>query len=102
MEILFYLLECFNNQYYNTDKKIENQLLITTHSPYILSYLTLSAKAAELQKNKKNPSDEIEKIVPIKSIVEGKKIAIYETKIDGTIELLEPYYDLPSDENELN
>lgn len=102
LEILFYLLECFNNQYYNTDKKIENQLLITTHSPYILSYLTLSAKAAELQKNKKIPSDEIEKIVPIKSIVEGKKIAIYETKIDGTIELLEPYYDLPSDENELN
>ena len=101
-EILYYLLQCFNNQSYNTVDAIENQLLITTHSPYILSYLTLSAKAAELFKDKRIPRTEIEKIIPIKASIEGEKIAIYETKSDGTIELLPPYDNLPSDENELN
>lgn len=101
-EILYYLLQCFNNQSYNTNEGIENQLLITTHSPYILSYLTISAKAAELLKDERIPKSEIEKIIPSKASVKGEKIAIYETKSDGTIELLPPYDNLPSDENELN
>lgn len=100
--ILYYLLQCFNNQSYNTFISIENKLLITTHSPYILSYLTISAKAAELLKDERIPKLEIEKIIPLNSVVEGEKIEIYETKSDGTIELLEPYDNLPSDENELN
>ena len=100
-EILFYLLQCFNAQSYNTTERIENQLLITTHSPYILSYLTLSAKAAELL-TKGVPAEEIAKIIPVASAVAGEKISIYETKADGTIQLLEPYENLPSDENELN
>ena len=101
-EILFYLLQCFNNQSYNTTEKIENQLLITTHSPYILSYLTLSAKAAELLRDKRVPAAKIENIIPVKATVDGDKVAIYQTKSDGTIELLEPYENLPSDDNELN
>lgn len=93
-KVLYELLECLNS---NKD----NQLIITTHSPYILSYLTLSAKAAELF-NKGVPADEIEKIVPEKSAVDGKKITIYETKEDGSITKLSPYENLPSDENLLN
>lgn len=100
-EILFYLLQCFNAQSYNTTERIENQLLITTHSPYILSYLTLSAKASELIE-KGVPAKEIAKFIPIDSVVNGNKISIYETKSDGSIQLLEPYENLPSDENELN
>lgn len=100
-EILYYLLQCFNTQSYNTTEKIENKLLITTHSPYILAYLTQSAKAAELLK-KGVPEKEIEKIIPVKAAVAGEKIHIYETKTDGTIKLLEPYENLPSDDNELN
>ena len=93
-KVLYELLECLNS---NKD----NQLIVTTHSPYILSYLTLSAKAAELF-NKGVPADEIEKIVPEKSAVDGKKITIYETKEDGSITKLSPYENLPSDENLLN
>ena len=100
-EILFYLLQCFNAQSYNTTERIENQLLITTHSPYIFSYLTLSAKAAELL-TKGVSAEKIAKIIPVASAVAGEKISIYETKADGTIQLLEPYENLPSDENELN
>ena len=93
-KVLYELLECMNS---NKD----NQLIITTHSPYILSYLTLSAKAAELL-NKGVPADKIEKIVPEKSAVSGDKITIYETKEDGSITKLSPYENLPSDENLLN
>lgn len=100
-EVLYYLLQCFNTQSYNTTAKIENKLLITTHSPYILAYLTQSAKAAELL-SRGVPEKEIEKIVPVNAVVPGEKIHIYETKTDGTIKLLKPYKSLPSDENELN
>lgn len=93
-KVLFELLECLN-----TNKN--NQLIITTHSPYMLSYLTQSAKAAELLQ-KGVPSEKIEKIVPVKSTVSGEKISIYETKEDGSIKLLKPYEGLPSDENLLN
>ncbi len=93
-KVLFELLECLN-----TNKN--NQLIITTHSPYMLSYLTQSAKAAELLQ-KGVPAEKIEKIVPVKSTVSGEKISIYETKEDGSIKLLKPYEGLPSDENLLN
>lgn len=93
-KVLFELLECMNTNEHN-------QLMITTHSPYMLSYLTQSAKAAELL-GKGVPSDRIEKIVPVKSAVSGEKISIYETKEDGSIALLKPYENLPSDENLLN
>ena len=100
-EVLYFLLQCFNTQSYNTTEKIENKLLITTHSPYILAYLTQSAKAAALLE-RSVPEKEINKIIPSKAAVSGYKITIYETKSDGTIKLLKPYKTLPSDENELN
>lgn len=93
-KVLFELLECLNTNEHN-------QLIITTHSPYMLSYLTQSAKAAELLQ-KGVPAERLEKIVPAKSTVSGEKISIYETKEDGSIKLLKPYEGLPSDENLLN
>ena len=93
-KVLYELLKCLNS---NKD----NQLIITTHSPYILSYLTLSAKAAELL-SKKVPTNKIEKIVPEKSAVDGKRITIYETNENGSIIRLSPYENLPSDDNLLN
>lgn len=93
-KVVYELLECKNNCE-------ENRLLITTHSPYILAYLTQSAKAEELLE-KGVPEKEIEKIIPVKAAVSGTKITIYETKADGTIKILEPYENLPSDDNELN
>ena len=93
-KVLYELLK-----YLNSNK--DNQLIITTHSPYILSYLTLSAKAAELL-SKKVPANKIEKIVPEKSAVDGKRITIYETNENGSIIRLSPYENLPSDDNLLN
>lgn len=92
--LLYKLLEFMN-------RNANNQLFITTHSPYIISYLTLCAKACEL-KEKGADLNKLNEIVPISSLVPGKSISIYETTEDGKIELLKPYENLPSDNNLLN
>ena len=94
MKNLAFLLEAAN-------VNDENKILMTTHSPYVLSYITLAAKTYELG-NKGVKEEYIEKIISAKSIIDGKEISIYETQPDGTIHRLEPYDDLPSDENLLN
>ena len=94
MKNLAFFLACANT---NT----ENKIVITTHSPYILSYITLAAKAYELLK-RKVPTERVEKIVPTESAVDGSKIFIYEMQKNGSIKKLESYENLPSDENLLN
>lgn len=94
MKNLYFLLTCAN-------RNEKNSIVITTHSPYILSNITLAAKAYELLQ-KGVPEDKIEEIVPVSSIINGKDVFIYETQKDGSIMQLEPYDNLPSDENLLN
>ena len=93
-KVLYELLECANVSPLNS-------LFVTTHSPYIISYLTLAIKAAEL-KNKNCPVEKLAEIVPEKAMVEGKNCTVFEIK-DGTINKLKTYgAGLPSDSNYLN
>lgn len=84
----------------------DNKLIITTHSPYIINYLMLAIKAAEI--NEKANEDELVtsklyKIVPPKAITPMQNVAIYELdEKTGTISMLEQSYGLPSNENYLN
>lgn len=97
-KMLFSLLE-FNN--INTG----NRLIITTHSPYLINYLSLAVKANYLKSRIKDESEKekLNNIIPIKSTVNGDELAIYElNEIDGSIKKLETQNGLPSDENELN
>lgn len=97
-EMLQSLLE-FNNM------SIENRLILTTHSPYLISYLTLSVKAGFL-KSKIQTDDlksELEKIVSLNSTINSGGLSIYELdEENGTIHSLETYNGLPSDANTLN
>lgn len=97
-EMLFNLLE-FNNL------TKENKLIITTHSPYLINYLSLSVKA-DLIKEKAidtNAKKKLNKIVPFNSTVHPSDIAIYQLdEKQGTIEKLDTYNGIPSDENQLN
>lgn len=86
-----------------------NKLLMTTHSPYLINYLTLAVKASSLidrSMNYKGKSDfktVLSKIVPVESAVKADELIIYEfDEKNGNIKLLETYKGLPSDENELN
>jgi hypothetical protein len=81
-----------------------NKLIITTHSPYLINYLTLVVKAGELKnKIKSDKKNELEQIVPLNTIINAADLSIYElNETDGSILPLETFDGLPSDENRLN
>lgn len=86
-----------------------NRLLITTHSPYLINYLTHLVKASlvldkiNMSTNKIELTKKLDGIIPLKSLVGAKDWVVYElNESDGSIIKLEEYKDLPSDENYLN
>ncbi len=88
-----------------------NKLILTTHSPYLINYLTLAVKAYEVFDKLMNFSDRkpefylarLSKVVPHKSMTNHNNLIIYElNENDGTIKKLETFNGLPSDDNYLN
>lgn len=80
-----------------------NQLVMTTHSPYIINYLSLAIKAAEVKTQLSfERLSELDKIVPLASTIDGKDVNVYEVTDDGRIVALEKYDEMPSDMNQLN
>lgn len=84
---------------------IGNKLIITTHSPYIINFLTLAVKVDTLKEKAATVElkTELQEIVPFASTVNPNDLAIYELdESNGKIKLLQAYKGLPSDENKLN
>ncbi len=82
-----------------------NKLIMTTHSPYLISYLTLAVEASSLQEKIKATEFKVkvDNIVPPDSTIKPHDLIIYELEVtDGTVKLLGNYQGLPSDENKLN
>jgi predicted ATPase len=86
-----------------------NRLVITTHSPYLINYLTLAIKAyfVAIKIESSNEKDELtiklNEIVPLESKINADDIVIYELdETKGTIIKLSDYKGLPSDDNYLN
>jgi len=97
-DLLYSLLE-FSNL------NIGNKLILTTHSPYIINYLTLSIKGkAILNKIQNNDilKDKLSNILPISSCIDGKNSIVYELDNNGSLKILSTYNELPSDNNYLN
>ncbi len=97
-EVLFDLLESKNNAK-------ENQLIITTHSPYIINYLTLAVKGHLIKKKINDKSELLKKlnaIIPLKSTISPDYVSIFQLDDNGIIKNLKSYKGLPSDENYLN
>jgi len=81
-----------------------NMLIMTTHSPYLINYLTLAVKA-DIVKNSidDEAKSKLKGIVPDESTVSAEDLRIYElNELDGSIKRLEDHKGLPSDENYLN
>lgn len=119
-KILYKLLAQINEIHANYDNESDEydrfkyeigKLILTTHSPYMISYLTLIAKAGNTLKEIKETNMNVEEvglakqkinsIIPINALITGDKMKIYHLD-DGGISLLENYKDMPSDENYLN
>ncbi|MFT3678645.1 MAG: AAA family ATPase [Ferruginibacter sp.] len=82
-----------------------NKLVMTTHSPYLINYLTIAVKAHTLKDRIRTPELEkkLNKVIPQNSTIHQDDLVIYElNEKDGTISRLKEYNGLPSDENYLN
>ena len=95
-DVLYELLK------YTNDNE-NNRLLLTTHSPYIISYLTIAVKAWQLSNeiNRENIKEKLDKLVPIMSQIDGGRLKIYELG-SGKASLLETSNGIPTDDNMLN
>ena len=91
-------LVTFNN--YNKD----NKLIITTHSPYLINHISVLVKAGFLYRNNNIlKKEELEKIVLKDATIRDADYVIYQmNEEDGTIQKLNDYKGIPSDEDYLN
>lgn len=95
-ELLNSLL-AFNNE--------DNMLIMTTHSPYLINYISLSVKANELKEKTDNVKlkEKLNAVVPINSTINPKELVIYELdETTGIITKLGDFEGIPSDDNFLN
>jgi predicted ATPase len=86
-----------------------NKLIITTHSPYLVNYLSIAIQGAELYSKLVEAKaleifkERLEKIIPVKSLVTATDVVIYQMdETDGSIKKLPDYEGVPSDKNYLN
>lgn len=82
-----------------------NKLIVTTHSPYIIGYMTLAVKAMELYKKAKKEEvrAQINEIVPQKSAISHDDLVIYELdEKDGSIRMLGSKNGIPNDNDYLD
>jgi hypothetical protein len=93
----------FNNQ------GKDNRLVLTTHSPYVVSYLTIAVQGKHLHDNivKKERIDDLlpklGKVIPLHALVDADELVIYQAdETDGTIVKLPVINGIPSDHNYLN
>jgi predicted ATPase len=96
--ILFKLLE-FNNN------KKENHLILTTHSPYIIAYITLAMKAFKVKSkavSKQDLLDKLDKIVPLSSAINPDETGIYQIDNEGNVISIKSVRGLITDDNYLN
>lgn len=97
--LLFSLLEFVNKQ--EGDK-----LILTTHSPYIINYLTLSIKAKtilnKITPKKNNLIEKLSNVIPLKSCIKGENVVVYQLNDSGDVKTLITYNNMPFDKNYLN
>ena len=82
----------------------KNQLIMTSHSPYIINYLALFVKAHSIKQIANTEQTErLEQIVPSGSYIHPSQLHVYEfNDATGKYSLLDSYKGMPSDENLLN
>lgn len=93
--VLFDLIACANTSE-------QNRLVLTTHSPYVIDYITLAAKAAQVDAvTNGEEREQLSQIVPTDSMVNADDLSIYELS-DGKAREIGMISGVPSDSNALN
>jgi hypothetical protein len=88
---------------------VGNKLVMTTHSPYLINYLSIAAQAGQLNEklNTSNNAGALKKrmlnVIPEESLITSSDIVIYQLdERNGTINRLPSFEGIPSDRNYLN
>ncbi|GJM35223.1 MAG: hypothetical protein DHS20C18_42240 [Saprospiraceae bacterium] len=82
-----------------------NKLIITTHSPYIINYLSIAIQAGELKEKLEKMKDfaKLQAVIPPAATVKSEDVVIYQLdEMDGSIKKLSTFEGIPSDNNYLN
>lgn len=85
-----------------------NRLVLTTHSPYVVNYLSLAIQGRHLQRrlieqNREDLLPSLYDIVPEEALLQADDVAIYQcNERDGSITRLPCFDGIPSDRNLLN
>ncbi len=86
-----------------------NKLLITTHSPYMINFLSLAIQGHYLNSKIKEAGrkddllPKLDSVVPLQALIASKQVSIYEmNEADGTIKKLPDVHGIPSGKNYLN
>lgn len=96
--ILFNMLQRVNN-------RNDNKLILTTHSPYIIAYLTLAMKANNVKakiNQKEELLDKLNHIVPIDAVLDSNHVGIYQIDVVGNVYSIKTVGGLIKDDNYLN
>lgn len=85
----------------------DSKLVLTTHSPYIINYLSIAIKAKNLTDKmagslNEAPRERVGEIVPESAQVRPDQVVIYQLTDQGTIHKLPDFEGIPSDNNYLN
>ncbi len=86
-----------------------NKLIITTHSPYIINYLSISIQGKYLEGKIKESTKKSEllpklyELIPEKAMVSADNVIVFQlNEEDGSIKKLASVHGIPSDKNYLN
>jgi len=86
-----------------------NKLIITTHSPYIINYLSLAIQGKYLEDRiRKSPNESVllaklYNLIPENTLVSSNNVIVYQLdELEGSINRLDTIQGIPSDENYLN
>lgn len=85
-----------------------NRLVLTTHSPYIINYLSLAIQGGHLQQRivkggREDLLPRLNDIIPLQALLNADDVAIYQcNERDGSITRLPCFEGIPSDQNLLN
>ncbi|HMU98900.1 MAG TPA: AAA family ATPase [Chitinophagales bacterium] len=86
-----------------------NKLIVTTHSPYIINYLSVAIQGEYLENKIKKSSkkdvllSKLYNLIPKESLISANNVVVYQlSEKDGSITKLETIDGIPSDKNYLN
>jgi len=86
-----------------------NRLVLTTHSPYVVNYLTISVQGKHLQdsilqkQRDKELLPKLAAVIPLHALLDAEELAIYQAdERTGSITKLPMVDGIPSDDNFLN